>query len=261
VMAMADPNPQVASAGMVRLREAGIEVAEGLLASEAETVNAGFFQRMRTGRPRTRIKLASSMDGRTAMASGESQWITGPAARADVQKLRARSDAIITGVETVLHDNPAMTVRDASLDIQRQPLRVILDSRLRTPVDANILQQPGDTLLVYADEKADSSGFESECLLLPGPQNRVDLAALLIELGRRQANDILVECGPRLAGSFISAGLADELIVYMAPTLLGSNARPLLDLSIDVMADQRKLTITDVRKVGEDWRLTCLPES
>lgn len=261
VLAMRDPNPQVAADGIARLQAAGIDIEEGLLADQAGPINAGFFQRMRTGRPRVRIKLASSLDGRTAMASGESQWITGPAARADVQKLRARSDAIVTGVDTVLQDDPAMTVRDQALDIQRQPLRVILDSRLRTPAAAKILAEPGQTLIVYADAAADSAGLNTECLQLPGAENHVDLDALLTELGRRQVNDILVECGPRLAGSFISAGLADELIVYMAATLLGSKARPLLELPIDVMGDKRNLNITDVRKVGEDWRLTCLPES
>jgi diaminohydroxyphosphoribosylaminopyrimidine deaminase/5-amino-6-(5-phosphoribosylamino)uracil reductase len=261
VLAMRDPNPQVAGDGIAKLQAAGIEITEGLLADEAEPINAGFFKRMRTGLPRVRIKLASSLDGRTAMASGESQWITGPAARADVQKLRARSDAIITGVDTVLQDNPAMTVRDESLDIARQPLRVILDSRLRISPAAKILHEPGQTLVVYADGAADTSALDSECLHLPGVDQRVDLPTLLSELGRRQVNDILVECGPRLAGSFINAGLADELIVYMAPTLLGSKARPLLELPIDVMGDKRNLSITDVRKVGEDWRLTCLPES
>ena len=264
-VAMRDPNPEVSGDGINKLKTAGINVEEGLLQAQAETINPGFYKRMRTGQPRVRVKLASSLDGRTAMASGESQWITGPAARADVQKLRGRSDAIITGVETVLHDNPAMTVRDTSLDIRQQPLRVILDSSLRTPADAAILSQPGNTLIVYADQNADTSRYgtnnNTECLHLPGPENRVDLAHTLTELGRRQVNDILVECGPRLAGAFVSAGLVDELIVYMAATLLGSNARPLLELPIDVMDDQRKLTVADVRRVGEDWRLTCLPAS
>jgi diaminohydroxyphosphoribosylaminopyrimidine deaminase/5-amino-6-(5-phosphoribosylamino)uracil reductase len=263
-ISMRDPNPEVAGEGIDKLKAARIEVEEGLLAAQAETINPGFYQRMRTGRPRVRIKLASSLDGRTAMASGESQWITGPAARADVQKLRGRSDAIITGVETVLHDNPAMTVRDDSLDIQHQPLRVILDSSLRTPADAKILSEAGSSLIVYADQNADTSRYahtNTECLHLPGPDNRVDLAQLLTELGWRQVNDILVECGPRLAGAFVGAGLVDKLIVYMAATLLGSNARPLLELPIDVMDDQHRLTIADMRQVGEDWRVTCLPAS
>ncbi len=270
VIAMRDPNPQVAGDGIKKLRAAGITVAAGLLEAQAETINPGFYKRMRTGQPAVRVKLASSLDGRTAMASGESQWITGPAARADVQKLRGRSDAIITGVETVLQDNPAMTVRDTSLDIHKQPLRVILDSRLRTPPDARILSEAGATLIVYADEHADTSRYinnqsaqhsNTQCLHLPGPQNRVDLAQLLTELGRRQVNDILIECGPRLAGAFVAAGLVDELIVYMAATLLGSNARPLLELPIDVIGDRHRLTLADVRRVGEDWRLTCLPAS
>ncbi|MEP5764881.1 MAG: bifunctional diaminohydroxyphosphoribosylaminopyrimidine deaminase/5-amino-6-(5-phosphoribosylamino)uracil reductase RibD [Halieaceae bacterium] len=262
VIAMRDPNPAVAGEGIAKLSAAGIAVDEGLLAGEAETVNPGFYQRMRGGRPRLRIKLAASLDGRTAMASGESQWITGPAARADVQKLRAESGAIMTGVGTVLSDNPALTVRDESLDIPAQPLRVIVDSRLRTPADAAILRQPGSTLLAYTHGDGQAlSAAGAELLQLPEARGRVDLPALIGELAERQINDILVECGPRLAGALVEAGLADEIVVYMAPTLLGSNAQPLLELPLDSMAQQRRLQVKDLRQVGEDYRWTLTVES
>lgn len=261
-IAMRDPNPEVGGEGIARLKRAGIEVNEGLLESEAEAVNPGFCKRMRLGLPFVRVKLAASLDGRTAMASGESQWITGPAARADAQKLRARSGAIVTGVDTVINDDPAMTVRDEKLDIPDQPLRVILDSTLRTPPDARILQQAGHTAIAYVNAGADSHGLKAagaELLFLPGPHNWVDLPGLLTELAARQVNDILVECGPRLAGAFVKQGLVDELVVYMAPTLLGSKARPLLELDLDTMREQYRLEVADMRRVGDDVRWTLLP--
>jgi diaminohydroxyphosphoribosylaminopyrimidine deaminase/5-amino-6-(5-phosphoribosylamino)uracil reductase len=257
-IAMRDPNPAVGGHGLARLQAAGITVHEGLLAAQAEAVNPGFFKRMRTGLPRVRVKLAASLDGRTAMASGESQWITGPAARADVQKLRARSGAIVTGVETVISDDPALTVRDDSLDIPDQPLRVIVDSTLRTPPGAKLLSQPGQTLIACAAGEGAAPGG-AELIRLPGPDGRVDLPALLGELAARQINDILVECGPRLAGAFIAAGLVDELVVYMAPTLMGSKARPMLELGLDAMDEQRRLQVADIRRVGDDVRWTLLP--
>lgn len=257
IMAMRDPNPE-GSGGIEKLNAAGIETQCGLLEAEAETINAGFYQRMRTGKPMVRVKMASSLDGRTAMASGESQWITGPAARADVQKLRARSDAIITGIGTVLADDPAMTVRDESLNVQFQPWRVIVDSNLRTPADAQILNAPERVLIAHA---VPASGENASYLHLPDDAGHVSLTQLITQLGQRQINDILVECGPRLAGAFVSAGLVDELIVYMAATLMGSNAQPLLELPIDTMGEKINLRITDISKVGEDWRLTCLPAS
>ena len=261
-IALRDPNPAVAGEGIAKLQAAGIEVVEGLLQAEAETLNPGFYQRMRTGKPRLRVKLAASIDGRTAMASGESQWITGLAARLDVQKMRALSGAIITGVDTVLVDNPAMTVREESLEVPDQPLRVILDSRLRTPVDAGILQPPGQALIVYADQAADTTALAAtgaELLAVAGVENRVDLQAVVAELAARQINEILVECGPRLAGAFVQQGLVDELVVYMAPTLLGSDARPLLELPITTMGAQQRLEVMDIRKLGEDYRWTLRP--
>ena len=260
-VAMRDPNPEVTGRGIAKLVAAGVTVHEGLLAAEAETINPGFYKRMRTGLPCVRIKLATSLDGRSAMADGSSQWITGAAARADVQRLRGSSDAIVTGVDTVISDDPALTVRDPDLDIPQQPLRVILDSTLRTPPAAKLFKQPGKTLLVYSDNTAHTAPFNgrAELLRLRGPDRRVNLPDLLTALAARQINDILVECGPRLAGSFLLAGLADELVVYMAPTLLGSKARPLLDLPFDAMAQQQHLQVTALCQVGNDYRWTLIP--
>jgi diaminohydroxyphosphoribosylaminopyrimidine deaminase/5-amino-6-(5-phosphoribosylamino)uracil reductase len=262
-VAMRDPNPAVSGQGIEKLRQAGIDVVEGLLAAEARAVNPGFFQRMESGRARLRIKLAASLDGRTAMADGSSQWITGPQARADVQRWRARSGAIVTGVETVLHDDPALTVRDESLDIPGQPLRVVVDSTLRTPPGCKLLAQAGNTLIAYAQDGGQAAKLEAagaELLQLPGANGRVDLAALCRELAERQCNDILVECGARLAGSLLQQELADEILLYMAPALLGSSGRPLVDLPIDEMGSKVRLEIVELRRIGDDLRLTLQPQ-
>ena len=261
-VAMRDPNPAVAGAGIARLKQAGMDVVEGLLEAEARAINPGFYQRMETGVPRVRVKLAASLDGRTAMADGSSQWITGPAARADVQRWRALSGAILTGVETVLQDNPALTVRDESLDIPAQPLRVVVDSTLRTAADSKILQRPGETLIACAKAGGQAAVLEAagaELILLPGTDGRVDLRALLAELATRQCNDILVECGPRLAGSLLEQGLVDEILLYLAPALLGSSARPLFELPIEGMDNKLGLQVADLRQIGDDLRLTLLP--
>ncbi len=261
VIALKDPNPAVGGSGIETLAEAGIAVDVGLLETEAAAVNPGFLKRMRDRQPLVRVKLAASLDGRTAMASGESQWITGPDARADVQRLRGRSGAIVTGVETVLADNPALTVRDPELDVPDQPLRVVLDSSLRMSADAALLQQPGQVLVVCRERTSAAHALEAagaEVVALPGPE-RVDLAAVLDSLAAREVNEVLVECGARLAGAFLAAGLVDEVVLYSAPTLLGSNARPLLELPIDMMADQRKLALKDVRRVGADLRMVLVP--
>jgi diaminohydroxyphosphoribosylaminopyrimidine deaminase/5-amino-6-(5-phosphoribosylamino)uracil reductase len=263
VIAMADPNPEVGGEGVSQLRAAGIEVVEDVLSSEAESINPGFYRRMRTGLPRVQAKLASSLDGRTAMASGESKWITGTAARADVQQLRARSGAIVTGVGTVIHDDPAMTMRDERFDIPSQPLRVILDSGLRTPPAAKILQQPGQTLIAHARDNAVARGelaAHADLVALPGDDGRVDLHKLLEELASRQCNDILVECGARLAGAFLQQGLLDELVIYMAPTLMGSDALPLMELPLQQMSAQVPLEVVDLRQVGDDYRWTLAPK-
>ncbi|MBG32840.1 MULTISPECIES: bifunctional diaminohydroxyphosphoribosylaminopyrimidine deaminase/5-amino-6-(5-phosphoribosylamino)uracil reductase RibD [Alcanivorax] len=276
VVAMEDPNPQVAGNGMQTLAAAGIETASGLLEADARALNPGFISRMTRQRPYLRIKIAASVDGRTAMASGESQWITGPAAREDVQRLRARSSAVITGVGTVLADRPSYTVRPqqwALTDYQqhsggsdrvRQPLRVILDRTLQTPPGVPVVSAPGHCLLVAGEQHPGrQNALESagaEVMLLPASGSGIDLQQLLIELNRRECNEVLVECGATLAGAFVREGLFDELIVYMAPALLGSSARPLLGLpQLASMSEKVSLQWQDVRQVGNDLRLTLVP--
>jgi len=267
VYAMQDPNPQVAGAGAALLQSAGIEVQSGVLAEEAGRLNPGFALRMRSGRPWVRCKLAMSLDGRTAMASGESQWITGAAARADVHRLRARSSAILTGIGTVLADDPSLTVRLADeneTDI-RQPLRVVLDSRLRLPLTARLLGLPGETL-VFTGAGADAAqahfGRDSVTVVtVPMQSGRLDLATVLQELGSREMNEVHVEAGATLSGALLQAGLVDELVIYMAPHLMGDAARGLFALpGLELMADRLQLAITDIRAVGPDWRITAIVE-
>lgn len=271
VAAMQDPNPLVAGRGLARLQDVGIDTAHGLLESQARSLNPGFISRMERGRPYVRLKLASSLDGRTAMQSGESQWITGAAARSDVQRLRARSSAVLTGVDTVLMDNASLTVRAAQLGLpdaeaeraaERQPLRVVLDSQLRLPASTAMLSLPGSTLVATAQPDNQPSAIAlsasgAQVLSLPGADGRVDLSALLSWLAQHaQCNELLIECGATLAGSVLSEGLVDELVLYMAPTLLGSSARPLFELPLDEMAQQYRLQLTDRRQLGDDLRLT-----
>ena len=276
VTAMQDPNPLVAGQGLQRLADAGIATAAGLLEAEARDLNPGFVSRMTRQRPYIRIKIAASVDGRTAMANGESQWITGPAAREDVQRLRARSSAVITGVGTVLADRPSYTVRTGQWrlaeyrqhaggdDWVRQPLRVILDRTLRTPPDVPVVSALGHCLLVAGEQHPGrQNALESagaEVMLLPASGSGIDLQQLLIELNRRECNEVLVECGATLAGAFVREGLFDEILVYMAPTLLGSSARPLLGLpQLASMSEKVALKWQDVRHVGDDLRLTLVP--
>jgi len=266
VAAMQDPNPLVAGRGFDRMQKAGVEVKFGVLEAQARALNPGFIKRMEAGLPYVRIKLAMSVDGRTAMDSGESQWITGPAARSDVQKLRARSSAIVTGVGTVLHDNPSMTVRAEQLALEsseeivrRQPLRVVLDSEFKTPALANIVNLPGKTWLVGAQSLPAESIGNADLKVLAGNDGRIDLKALLQKLADNECNEVLVEAGAVLSGAFLQAGLVDELVIYMAPKLLGSSARPLMSLpGMEKMADQVNLEIADVRSVGEDWRINAI---
>lgn len=271
VAAMQDPNPQVAGSGLRRLAEAGIAVHDGVLEVEARELNAGFIKRMEQGLPFVRVKLAMSLDGRTAMASGESQWITGPAARAAVQRLRARASAVITGADTVLADQARLTVRAeelglnaelTALAIDRPPLRVLVDGRLRVPLSAPFFQV-GPALVVTCAAASARERFTEErheLLALPGSSGHVDLRKLLLELAARGANEVLVEAGPRLAGAFARAQLVDEYQLFVAPKFLGSGARPLLDWPLARMAEAQDLEIRDVRAVGDDWRITAVPK-
>ncbi len=271
VVALQDPNPLVAGQGLEKLRQAGLEVQCGLLETEARRVIPGFIARMSRGRGRVRAKLAMSLDGRTAMASGESQWITGPAARQDVQRLRAMSCAIVTGIGTVLSDDCALTVRASELGLaqqvaelasQRQPLRVVLDSDLRCPPGARVLDPPAQTLLCHDEQSPVPTPIVAtgvDRLALRGGADGLDLVGLMGYLNGRQCNEILVESGPRLAGALLRAELLDELIVYMAPVLMGDLARPLLHLPLDNMAQKVPLQIEDMRRVGRDWRFTAVP--
>ncbi len=268
-VAMRDPNPLVAGQGLERLRKAGIEVQVGMLEGQARTLNRGFVSRMERGRPWVRVKLASSLDGRTAMASGESKWITGDAARADVQRLRACSSAIVTGIGTVLADDPSMNVRcDAhqlnGVEPVRQPLRVVLDTHLAMRVQARMLSLPGETLVVTAVEDTDRwralRAAGAKLVAAAEGQGQLDLEAVLKLLGERGINEILLESGPTLAGAFLSAGLVDELVLYVAPHVMGDSARGLFHLpALREMRDRIALEWLDVRRVGDALRLTMRP--
>ena len=262
VAAQQDPNPKVAGQGFARLRAAGIEVKTGLLEQEARALNPGFMHRFARHRPWFRCKLAMSLDGRTALSSGVSQWITGSAARHDVQTLRARSSAVLTGVNTILADDPSLNVRLEQT--WRQPLRIILDPILATPPTARILQIPGKVLILTAQREhpngsaLQAAGAEVQCL--PGDQQSLDLAAVAAELARRELNEVHLECGATLAGAFLSARLLDELILYVAPMVLGDAARGLFHLPVlTTMAEQIEFSIKDIRAVGRDWRITAYP--
>lgn len=260
IAAMQDPNPLVAGKGLSLLQSQGIAVASGLMSSEARELNVGFVSRMERNRPWVRAKVAASLDGRTALENGVSQWITSPAARRDGQQWRARACAILTGMGTVLADNPKLNVRD--FDIGRQPLRVVVDSKLRTPVDAAIVD--GGVLIVCADDTLPQAGILRkagvELLCLPNDNGSVDLPALMIELAKLGTNELHLEAGPTLSGEMLRLRLIDEFLLYLAPTLLGSSARGMFDIPALTAMDQRmNLEIVEVRNVGPDIRIRARP--
>lgn len=262
VAAMGDPNPQVAGQGVAALRAAGIGVDVGLMEATARALNPGFVSRMLRGRPWLRLKLAASLDGRTALADGASRWITGAPARRDVQHWRARSSAVMTGIGTALADDPSLTVRE--LDIGRQPARIVLDSRLRLPVDARMLGLPGAVIVVAAQDQPGPReallAGGAEVWELPDGRGGVDLTTLLAVLAQREMNEVLVEAGQGLSGALLAAGLVDELLLYLAPHVLGSDARGLFAIPALKDMDQRiGLTIVETRMLGADLRIIARP--
>jgi diaminohydroxyphosphoribosylaminopyrimidine deaminase/5-amino-6-(5-phosphoribosylamino)uracil reductase len=258
IAAMADPNPRVAGGGLAQLAAAGIQTACGLLESRARSLNPGFISRMTRKRPWLRLKTASSLDGRTALASGESKWITGPAARGDVQRLRAQSCAVLTGIGTVLADNPRMNVRD--LDCGRQPLRIVIDSGLRTPPTAAVLPALIVCHTAAPARRAQLESAGAEIVELPGSHGQVDLVALLALLAQRGVNELHVEAGATLNGALLSAGLVDEWVAYLAPMAVGEPARGLFTVpQLGTLAEAPRFTLSDVRQLDGDLRLTLLP--
>ncbi|MDR0217924.1 MAG: bifunctional diaminohydroxyphosphoribosylaminopyrimidine deaminase/5-amino-6-(5-phosphoribosylamino)uracil reductase RibD [Enterobacteriaceae bacterium] len=308
VVAIQDPNPQVAGRGLFKLQQAGIAVEHGLMMEQAETLNKGFFKRMRTGFPYLQLKLGASLDGRTALASGESKWITSPQSRQDVQKLRAQCSAILSSSATVLADDPSLTVRWNELDAEtqshylqalepqslepqfidpqahlRQPVRIIVDSQNRVTPQHKVIQQAGQCWLartdisfsgiasaniasadhtVSADKDAQHWPDNVEQILLPTQSSGagIDLVLLMMQLGKRQINSIWAECGPQLAGALLSLGLVDEVILYIAPKVLGKSARGLFDIpELQKLSDAPEFTLIDVKQVGPDVRLRLRP--
>ena len=261
VVPIEDPHERVRGQGLQRLREAGVEVESGLLAGQAEDLNPGFLKRMRTGRPWLRVKSAVSLDGRTGLANGESQWITGEAARQDVQRWRARSSAILTGSGTVLSDDPRLDARVSGA--VRQPLRVVADSRWRTPTGCRLLGAGSDVLLAGAGEPpAALAESGAECLALPAAEGGIDLGALLDELGRRGVNEVQVEAGSRLCGALFVQGLVDEILLYVAPLLLGDGGPgPFAFGPLESMAQRAHFKVLESIRVGDDTRLRLRPQT
>ncbi|WP_097065676.1 bifunctional diaminohydroxyphosphoribosylaminopyrimidine deaminase/5-amino-6-(5-phosphoribosylamino)uracil reductase RibD [Nitrosovibrio sp. Nv4] len=261
VTAMQDPNPLVSGRGCALLQNAGIEVQTGLMEAEAKALNIGFIARMTHGRPWVRMKIAASLDGKTALNNGISQWITSEAARRDGHRLRARSCAVMTGIGTVLADNPQLTVRhmETSRENIRQPLRVVVDSRLEIPVDASLLRGGGELIFTTSASEGKILALHdmgARVIVLPGENNGVDLAAMMQRLADFEINELLVEAGCKLNGSLIQAGLVDELVIYLAPYLIGDMARGMLKLpELSNLAEKRALKIHDLRTIGPDIRI------
>ncbi len=262
VVAMQDPNPKVSGRGFDRLRAAGVDVASGLLEAEAIELNLGFISRMTRGRPWVRLKVAASLDGRTALANRVSQWITGEAARADAHRWRARSCAVLTGIGTVREDDPRLTVR--AIDTPRQPLPVVIDSKLELLPAAKLLDV-GRALVYCAVERDTASralrARGAEVVAIPNAAGKVDLPAMLDDLGRRGINEVLVETGARLNGSLLREGCVDELLAYIAPSVLGERSLGMFDLpAMDALAARSALRFTDVVRIGDDLRLMARVE-
>ncbi len=268
VAAMQDPHDKVAGQGFEKLKQAGIEVQSGLLEEQARLLNPGFIKRMQQGLPFVRVKMAMSVDGRTAMASGESKWITAEAARHDVQQWRARSSAMLTGIGTLLHDDPSLTARLGNPVLEQagmhtdspQPLRVILDSELKLPLTAKVIQQTGNVLVFsHSTDEQKITALEQlgvKVMYIEKNEDGLDLLAIVKYLAELQMNEVMVEAGANLSGSFVAAGLVDELILYMAPVLMGNNARGLFNLPfIRQMSDKIQLNIKEISQFGEDIRI------
>jgi diaminohydroxyphosphoribosylaminopyrimidine deaminase/5-amino-6-(5-phosphoribosylamino)uracil reductase len=263
VVAVEDPNPLVAGQGIARLRAAGIQVdlADGATAEQARELNIGFFSRMQRGRPWLRLKIAASLDGRTALNNGTSQWITGEAARIDGHAYRKRASAVLTGIGTVLEDDPRLDVR--LVPTHAQPLRVVVDSRLQTPLAARILEPPGAVLLYAANADPDAEARlttrGAQVCQLPGPGQKVDLAAMLADLAQRGVNELHVEAGHKLNASLLREGLVDELLIYLAPTLLGQGRDMAAFGPLQSLADALHFRFTQVDRVGDDLRILARP--
>jgi len=267
VIGAIDPHPKVSGAGKAILEKADIKVETTPLSNKDLALNRGFFHRMKTGLPWVRIKLAQSLDGRTAMANGDSVWITGKKARKDVQVCRGRSQAILTGIETVLQDDCRLSVRPESFSKKykkldhtfgaNQPMRIILDTHARIPETAKVLEGPGRKIIMIGPKtKPSFSKSGVEFIEMPlGDDGRIDLNAVLKWIGDQKINDLFVECGATLAGAFIQNRLANQLIVYTAPVLMGSSARPLFNFSIEEMAQRHHITNVKIKRLGKDWRV------
>jgi diaminohydroxyphosphoribosylaminopyrimidine deaminase/5-amino-6-(5-phosphoribosylamino)uracil reductase len=260
VAALEDPFPQVNGRGIAKLREAGIQVDTGLMADEAREVHKGFLSRVTRGRPWIRIKAAASLDGRIALANGESQWITSEAARRDAHALRARSSAMLTGIGTVVRDDPQLTVRHVAC--VRQPKRVVIDNRLEIPLTAKVLQGEPPLILTVSDDAGRRKALEAkgaEVVRVPGDGAKTDLSAVAALLGERQFNEVTVETGTKLNGSLLREGIVDELVIYYAPLLLGDGSMAMFALPEWTRLDQAmRARITDVRMIGPDVRVTAV---